>query len=430
METTLVILAFGFLIFLAHLFSVLFEKTRIPDVLLLIFIGLLIGPITGLVSLEDLGKVGSIFAVVTLVIILFEGGLGLSLSALRESAGRGIRLTMINFVGTLIVVVPLSMVMFKISLLEALILGSTLGGTSSAVVMAIVGKLRVQPGTRTALILDSTFNDVVVIVFALGFIQVIEQHGLQPTVMLGAMIASFLLAAIIGTVAALFWSTVLNRVRQLANSTFLTPAFVFVVYAIAELLGYSGGISALAFGIVLGNIQSIQNWAPLQHPALKELAFLRSLKLTFEPNEREKVFFAEIVFLLRTFFFVYIGLSIPLTDPTPILAGLVLTLALFLIRIPVVRLSLGKSVTRFDASVAAVMVPKGLAAAVVASLAVEAGIANGIIIRDVTYAVILFCTVATSVLTFLMERTRLSQFYASMFPKYATEPAIDPVEPG
>jgi len=411
MEIALVIAFVGLLVFLAHLFSKLFEKTRIPDVLVLVFVGLFVGPITGLVSPAAFGKVGDVFTIIALVIILFESGLGLTVSTLRESILRGIWLTLINFVATVVVLDALFILMFKMTILESLILGSILGGTSSAVVIPLVNKLRLQQGSRTVLILESTFSDVLCIVIALGFIQAFKYHELRPGLILGQIVASFLLAAAIGALAAFFWSTALNRVRQLEDNIFLTPAFVFIVFGLAELLGYSGAISSLAFGIVLGNIQSL----PL--PPLKKLTFFQPIKL----SKREEAFFSEIVFLLKAFFFVYIGLSIPLTNFLLLLAGLVLTLVLFLIRIPVVRLAFDASTTRFDASIAAVMVPKGLAAAVLATLPLQAGIEKGVIMQNVVYAVIFLSIITTTVLTFLIDRGILRRFYASLFSKYAGE---------
>jgi NhaP-type Na+/H+ or K+/H+ antiporter len=122
----------------------LFEKTRVLDVLLLVLIGLLIGPITGVVDRDNLGEVGNVFAIITLVIILFESGLGLTLSSLRQSMGQGVRLTVINFVATLGVVLLICRLVYDMSVLEALILGSIVGGTSSAVVIPMVSKLRVE----------------------------------------------------------------------------------------------------------------------------------------------------------------------------------------------------------------------------------------------------------------------------------------------
>ena len=70
----LVIAVIGLLIFAAHLFTEIFSRKRIPDVLLLMVIGLALGPVFHLVKPEELGPVTSVFTTITLVIILFESG--------------------------------------------------------------------------------------------------------------------------------------------------------------------------------------------------------------------------------------------------------------------------------------------------------------------------------------------------------------------
>ena len=64
---TVSILFVGLLIFLGHMFSALFEKTRIPDVLPLVGLGLLVGPFLGWVSAESFGAVGEVFTTVSLI---------------------------------------------------------------------------------------------------------------------------------------------------------------------------------------------------------------------------------------------------------------------------------------------------------------------------------------------------------------------------
>ena len=49
------VFSIGLIIFAAHFFTALFERTRVPDVLPLIFIGILIGPLFGIVSPDDFG---------------------------------------------------------------------------------------------------------------------------------------------------------------------------------------------------------------------------------------------------------------------------------------------------------------------------------------------------------------------------------------
>ena len=289
MEMHSVILFVGVLIFLAHFFTKLFEKTRVPDVLMLVLIGLFIGPVMKLISLSSFGDVGRVFSIIALIIILFESGLGLTFSNLKESALWGMRLAVLNFAATLVVVTGICMWIYKMPLIEGLILSSILGATSSAVIIPMIDKLTISSGTKTALIIEATFSDVLSIVLTLGFIQMIRYNEMRVTMMIGGIISSFLLAALLGAVAAVLWSNILNKVRRLDNNIFLTPAFVFVIYSIAEMLGYSGPISALTFGIMLGNINILH-----QIPFLENYAVLKPIQLSYI----EKSFFGEAVFFL------------------------------------------------------------------------------------------------------------------------------------
>jgi len=219
--------------------------------------------------------------------------------------------------------------------------------------------------------------------------------------MIGQIISSFLFAGAIGMGAAYIWSILLNKLRSFRNSIFTTPAFVFIVFAVSELLGFSGAIASLAFGIGLGNAEL------LRLPILKRYTLAEPLA----PNQTEKAFFAEIVFLFKTFFFIYIGLSIQFSNPLWLLFGVDLTLLMFFVRIPVVRLTIPRTVPSDDAAYMAAIVLKGLAAAVLASLAQQQGINGGEFIQNITYAVILFSIIGTSILVFLIDRAFVSGLF-------------------
>ena len=404
------LLTVGLLVFLAHLFVAVFERTRLPDVLPLLALGLLVGPVGGFIEPESMGKVGGVFSLIALGAILFESGLGLDLKMLRESLGAGLNLTAATFVSSVAVTGLMFGGFGTMTWLEGFMLGAIVGGTSSAVVIPLARALPLEDKTRTALLLESTFTDVACIVVTLALIQAARFNEVRTGLMIGQIIASFTLAAVIGLLAALFWSNILDRVRRLKHSIFTTPAFVLILYGLSELLGYSGAISALSFGVTLGNVETIQ----------RNVGLLRNLR-GFNPgvlSESDRVLFAEVVFLLKTFFFVYIGVSMRLRDGRLVAAGLALTAALTLLRIAVVRLASGPRTRRFDAAMTAVMGPKGLAAAVLAGLPLQNGLAAGEAIQNVTYAVVLFSIVGTSLLTFLIERGRLQPAVALLFGRY------------
>ena len=67
------------------------------------------------------------------------------------------------------------------------------------------------------------------------------------------------------------------------------------------------------------------------------------------------------------------------------------------------------------------MEPKGLAAAVLASLPLGAGIAAGQAIQDITYIIIFFSILVCSVLVFLLERTSFAGAYRKLFWMFGKE---------
>ncbi|CAJ38156.1 cation:proton antiporter [Methanocella arvoryzae] len=411
MEITTAILAVGLLVFLAHLFTGIFSRTRIPDVLLLMLIGLAIGPFLHLVTPEEFGALGPLFTSITLIVILFQGGLDLKLDVLYRSLRGSVFLTVTNFVITMIAVGLLSMIMAGMDVLSAFTLGAILGGTSSAVVIPMVRQLSMKEESKTVLLLESALSDVLCIVVAIALMESLKYGMFDPAQISGKIIASFTIASLLGAVGALGWSLLLNKIRALDNSIFLTPAFVFVVYGIVEVLGFSGAIAALAFGIVLGNADFFS----------RLLAITRIRILPVSLNSTEKIFFSEVVFLLKTFFFVYIGLSIIVSNVALMVMGLILTLIIFYVRIPTVWISLPRKTPVADASISAVMVPKGLAAAVLASIPLQMGLASGELIQCITYAVILFSIVLNSILVFLLEKTSVARFYGWMFSDFGRD---------
>ncbi len=408
MESAAIIVFVGLLIFLSHLFTSIFERKRIPDVLLLMIIGLLLGPILGLVSPADFGIAGPMFTTITLVIILFEGGLALRMDTLKNAIRGTTALTITNFFVTMVAIGLIAWLIFGLNPVAGFMLGAILGGTSSAVVIPMVQHLNIKKDSKTILVLESALSDVLCIVIALALLETFNVDEVKIGFVIGKIISSFFFAAFLGWVGAMVWSFFLNRIRMIRNAIFTTPAFVFIIYGIAEILGFSGAISALAFGITLANIDIFYIGF------MKKFVANKSISL----NETEKIFFGEIVFILKTFFFVYIGLSIQLLNVLALVLGLFVTVIIFCLRIPIVKIAIRKTFPTFDLTMFSVMVPKGLAAAVLASLPFQHGIDGGEFIRDITYAVILFSIVFSSLLVPCIEKSAtVRSFYGLLLRK-------------
>jgi cell volume regulation protein A len=415
------ILVVGLLVFVGHFLAGFFERTKVPDVLVLMLAGILLGPVFDIVEPADFGKVGPVFTTLALIIILFEGGIHLNVRALGSAAADTLTVTLATMAVTVLLLSHLADLLLPIDFATALFVGTVLGGTSSAVVVPLLRVLKPNPVPSTVMFLESALTDVLVIVLSLGLLQAMMAGGLEALGArdLSAQVGkSFLMAGLVGAVGAFVWSAILDRVRQLPNTVFTTLAYVFILFGLTELWGYSGAIAALTFGIAVANFPNIPDSMFGRIFSFRLAAF----------QEHERAFFGEAVFLVKTFFFVYLGVSITFADWRAVAIGLLLGVGAFVARAPIVRLLASPSTTsRRDASLMTVLVPKGLASAVMASVPAQAGLPGADIIQGTVYAAIFFSIVTCAVLVVVVERGTFDTLLRPWLDKFPDK--IEAVEP-
>jgi len=405
MSTT--ILVIGLMVFFAHFLSLQFRKTNIPDVLVLMLVGILIGPVLALVTPADFGRVGSLIATIALVVILFEGGTSLNLSVLGKSLGTTGLLALGCFLLSATTVALIGQFVLGLTPLPALMLGVTLGGSTSAVVIPMVEVLKLSEKPTTVLVLESALTDVLCIVGVFALLQIHTQGGVEPGRLIGSVMAALIFAAVIGVLGGVGWLLVLGKVRDFPNTISSTLAYVFIVYGITEMLGFSGAIAALALGISLTNFEKFN------------LHRISNIDQNLVPlNETDLTFYREAVFLLKTYFFVYLGISIRFSEAYLAVAAIAIVMLIYAIRLILTRMIFrNPGYTLRDAAFISMMAPKGLAAAVLASLPLKYGVVGGEIIRDTTYMVVLVSITLTALLVMFYPRRIVQHLYARTLKK-------------
>lgn len=410
---SITILFIGLAVFLAHFLALQFRRTHVPDVLVLVLIGMLVGPVLGLVQPEDFGKVGTVIATIALVVILFESGTSLDLATLGRTAGTTGLLTLSCFMLSAAVVAGMSMAIFDLGLVPALLLGAILGGTASAVVIPMVAQLKLSPKPATVLVMESALTDVLCIIGVFALLQVASEGEVKAGQIMGSVLAAMVFAAVIGVVGGAGWLLVLDRVRDFPNTISSTLAWVFIVYGVTEYLGFSGAIAALAMGVTLSNHERL---------GLDRLA-RRGIRV--EPlNEQDLGFFREAVFLLKTYFFVYLGISVRFGETIVAVVALAMVAAIFLLRLALTRVIFrAPEYGLRDTAVVSMMAPKGLAAAVLATLPLQAGIEGGELIRDLAYMVVLISIALTALLVIMLPWHSVQRLYGLVLSKPVATPS-------
>ena len=381
MEVPYLFAGIGTIILLGFLGSLLFERTKVPDILILIFIGLFLGPIMGSFGYEvipgsTLAAIAPIFSALALVIILFDGGLNLNLEKTVQKFGLAMVHTSIAFIGTMFVTAMICFYFLEMDVIIGLLLGCILGGVSSAVVIPIMSSANVKEDTKVLLTLESVLTDVLCIVTALILIEILIGGNLDTGDMIQQLLTSFVLAAFIAFLFGVLWLWVLKRLEGKPFSFMITIAALLVLYAMTEFIHVSGAIAALVFGLVLSNKD--------------EIARILKIKGSFIFDEHIKQFHSEVSFLIRTFFFVYLGITFVFSigaDSFANLAGFIPPpianepIYVFVLLMSIIFV--GMLITRYIAATVTVklqpeskedksyiyaMIPRGLAAAVLAQL--------------------------------------------------------------
>jgi cell volume regulation protein A len=369
------------------------KKFSLPDILILILLGVLLGPVTNLLDRNAFVDIAPLFASLALTLILFDGGLNMRLSKVIEGSARSAALAIISVLSSVAFGALFAPYFLGWSMLEGMLLGAVVGGSSSAVVLTIVKRLNISDKTATILSLESAFTDALVVVLSMTFIQlVISKPNVGIEVIIRGIVGSFSLGAVVGVLFGLLWLRIYEKIEREGYNDILTLAIVLGVYALTETAGGNGGVASLLFGIVLGNSSEI-------------MKMLKG-KLTIEPSSMMKRFHGQISFLMKTFFFVYLGIIASFNNYYAFAIGLIFSFLLLFGRfIGSYIVSFREPKLEIDRNVITIMLPRGLAAAVLSQFIATSNIPTANIYTDLVTSVIV-ATVIISVVGARMAEVR------------------------
>ena len=402
METADFILYIGLIIFVSHLFTSFFEATRIPDVLLLILLGIFLNilgfdPSPFLVS-------GDILFEIALALILFEAGIHLKFNYLYGAIKSSTLLILSTYIFTIIALLFFCQYVLFLSFHDSLFLGFIMASISPAVVIPLSNSMNISQKLKSNLIVESTITDVLSIFFVIALVGYEgEYKNISMSVFLKDFSIVFLKSAGIGLLAAITWSYIFDKIRNLPNTIFTSLAFIFILFGVSHYIHTSAPITVLFFSMIIS--------VPSENKIRK---LSKKIKLPLiEFSESEKLFYEEILFIIKTFFFVFLGVKMSYFDGLEIalvlmfyLKALAITGLVFFIRFLCIKLTKPK-IDNNKLIVLLSMVPKGLAAAVLISFYVSNVQMSSDISQELiytTYGVILLSIFASSILVFIAEK--------------------------
>jgi cell volume regulation protein A len=373
----ILLLAASVVIILGVLGEAFFKKTGIPDILLLMVLGIIIGPVLGIIQPEAVLEIVPYFAAVALIIIMFDGGLNLHIGKVLKTAHFAIILVIVGFALSVGIVAGLAHYGLGWEWIDSILLGTIVGGSSSIIVFGLVQKIRISDDAKSMLSFESALTDIfaVIIAFVLFEAALSGEFSLD---LLGVTIGkAILVGLVLGFGVGIPWMFVISKLKNAQHSYMLTIGMVFLLFFLATSFGESGALTALVFGLMLG----------------KKTYFSRLLKVKFPEDTIDNSLHNQVTFLVRAFFFVFVGLLASFAQLEYVIFGIVAAIGIYIGRIIITKSVLVRGFSKLDKRVTSVMIPRGLAAAVLATFPLSMGLPNA-----EAYPQIIFFVIFTSVL--------------------------------
>ncbi len=379
----------GIFILIGYVSDYIFRRFGFPDIIILLAIGIILGPAFGIVKRADIINFAPVLSALVITIILYNGGLNMTYQRIIKGRGRAIILAGTSFVLTMIATALITPLMLGLTLQMALLLGAIIGGMCASIVIPLANKVNSSQKTSTLLSLESAYTDVIVIMVVLAIIQILTMQG-NPDVLGFAtrgIVNGLLIGTAIGIGGGLAWMRAMTAMKT-TYEDILTLAIAFALYAVTEYLGGSGPVAALAFGITFGNSSRLFQSFKHELPLIKDT----------DVEVSAKKFQSQIAFMVRAIFFVFLGLIVSVGSIGMIIAGIVIALVLFFPRIGAAWISTHKDQElRKDAWLISFMLPRGLAAGVAALLPLLYNIENAVIFADIAFVVIVATIAITAI---------------------------------
>jgi potassium/hydrogen antiporter len=300
------------------------KRLRIPDVIWLILLGLVLGPGLGLISSHELLVIAPILGVVALVLILFDAGLDMHIDRIRTIFGPALLFSATAYAASVAVLFVVALLIFPSEgTLAALLFALSLGCTSGAIVIPLTRRLRLPERLSRMVQLEAAFEDMLAIVAVTALLLVVAAPPSSGSALHLALTLALPIPVgiAVGVGGGLVWRQFLSSWQDEPYAALATLGFVLAVYVVADFLGGSGILAALALGIVLANEGIFQRWLG-EAPALRLAPSLRKVQ-------------GELAFLLRSFFLLLLGMLVDLREASPFLWATLVIAAVVLV---VVRL--------------------------------------------------------------------------------------------
>lgn len=256
----------GLVILAGLIFTKISNLVKMPDVVLYIFAGILLGPnVLNLINIDTYPVENQLILSFGAAYILYDGGREIDLKVLNKvKISVGLLSTLGVFISTGIVGF-VAMKAFDIPLIYALLMGAVIASTDPSVLVPLFKKMNIGSKLKQTIISESAFNDAAGAVVTFSILGVILGGEFSAAESAIELIKTIIGGLFVGSVIGYFSHMLVDEKKKGLLKDYPAELMIVAVigaYLISNHFGFSGFMAVFIVGMFCGNKKIFDFWIP------------------------------------------------------------------------------------------------------------------------------------------------------------------------
>ncbi|MGL5507898.1 MAG: cation:proton antiporter [Paraclostridium sp.] len=264
--TNNLLIIFSAIVIIGVILGKVSEKLKLPDVILYLIAGIIIGPaVLNLISIDAFPVENNLILTFGSAFILYEGGREVNLKVLNK-----VKIS-VGLLATLGVVISTGIVgfaahkIFGLPIMTALLLGSIVASTDPAALIPVFKQVSIKNKIKQTVVSESAFNDAVGAIIVSTLLAIVTSGKFSAGESAMELVVAVVVGVIVGVVIGYVFSVLISDKKWgifHSYAPIISVLKVALAYEVATLLHGSGYMAVFIVGLIAGNKKLFGLWVP------------------------------------------------------------------------------------------------------------------------------------------------------------------------
>ncbi|CEN92401.1 MAG: cation:proton antiporter [Paeniclostridium sp.] len=264
--TNNLLIIFSAIVITGIILGKLSEKLKIPDVILYLIAGIIIGPaVLNLISVDSFPIENNLILTFGSAFILYEGGREVNLKVLNKvKVSVGLLATLGVIISTVVVGFATNKI-FGLPVMTSLLVGGIIASTDPAALIPVFKQVSIKEKIKQTVVSESAFNDAVGAIIVSTLLTIVISGSFSVGESAKELLIAVFVGVIIGVLVGYVFSVLISDKKWgifHSYAPIISILKVVLAYELATLLHGSGYMAVFIVGLIAGNKKLFGLWVP------------------------------------------------------------------------------------------------------------------------------------------------------------------------